>query len=242
LKHQPEKQNLFFSFILMSDNLVHALSGAGGGMVAMALTYPLITVSTRSQVDGGKKINQFVAARRILEAEGVEGLYSGLKSAMFGISITSAIYYYFYELVKSGLEAKLAAGEALTVVENMVTGAVAGTITSLCTNPIWVVNTRLLVKDGDDKGKKIGMKQAAQKIIKEEGLIGFWRGIIPALALVSNPVIQYTVFEKLKQQIEKTKKNLSALDFFFLGASKIILISLKTMCNINHVSLYCGQI
>lgn len=209
----------------MSDNLVHALSGAGGGMAAMALTYPLITVSTRSQVDGKKKVNQFVAARKILETEGIEGLYSGLKSAMFGISITSAIYYYFYEFIKSGLEAKLAAGEALSVVENMVTGAVAGTITSLCTNPIWVVNTRLLVKDGEE-GRKVSMKQAAQKILKEEGLIGFWRGILPALALVSNPVIQYTVFEKLKQQIEKAKKNLSALDFFFLGASNNQIISL----------------
>jgi adenine nucleotide transporter 17 len=135
---------------------------------------------------------------------------------LFGIAITQAVYYYFYELTKAGFEAKLAAGKALSVVENMITGAISGSITSIVTNPIWVLNTRLLVKSEDGKAK-IGMKEAALKIYKEEGIVGFWRGILPALVLVINPVIQYTVFEKLKEFIEKSKK-LSAFDFFWLGA------------------------
>jgi solute carrier family 25 (peroxisomal adenine nucleotide transporter), member 17 len=53
-------------------------------------------------------------------------LSSGLKSALFGISITSAIYYYWYELIKAGFEARIAAGEAISIVENMITGAIAG--------------------------------------------------------------------------------------------------------------------
>lgn len=67
-----------------------------------------------------------------------------MKSALFGIAITQAIYYYWYELVKAGFEAKLAAGEALSIVESMVTGAIAGSITSICTNPIWVINVLLI--------------------------------------------------------------------------------------------------
>ena len=35
----------------MSENVAHALSGAGGGMLAMVVTYPLITLSTRAQVE-----------------------------------------------------------------------------------------------------------------------------------------------------------------------------------------------
>lgn len=35
-------------------------------------------------------------------------------------------------------------------------------------------------------------------MIKEEGIFSLWKGVIPALILVSNPMIQYTVFEKLK--------------------------------------------
>ncbi|KAJ3268977.1 hypothetical protein HDV01_001965 [Terramyces sp. JEL0728] len=209
----------------MSDNVVHALAGAGGGMLSMALTYPLITVSTRSQVDSkDTKTSQLQAAKRILKEEGVQGLYAGLKSAMFGIAVTQAIYYYWYELVKAGFEANLAAGEAISIAENMITGAIAGSITSIVTNPIW---TRLLVKDAEAGKTKIGMKEAALKIYKDEGIVGFWRGILPALVLVANPVIQYTVFEKLKAWVEKSVKDLTAFHFFLLGAvSKLCATSI----------------
>ena len=61
---------------------------------------------------------------------------------------------------------------------------------------------------------------------------GFWRGIGPALVLVVNPIIQYTVFEQLKNFLVKTRAArfgvgagasrvipvLSDWDFFLLGA------------------------
>ena len=49
-------------------------------------------------------------------------LASGLNSALFGIAVTQAIYYYWYEFVKAGLESRLAAGKALSTIENMITG------------------------------------------------------------------------------------------------------------------------
>ena len=64
------------------------------------------------------------------------------------------------------------------------------------------------------------------KIYKEEGLQGFFKGILPALVLVINPVIQFTVFERFKSFLEKTRK-LTGLDFFLLGAlSKLIATGL----------------
>lgn len=78
-----------------SDNVAHALSGAGGGLLAMALTYPLVTLSTRSQVESKKAhTNVLQATKRILEREGIAGLYSGLESALFGITVTNFVYYY----------------------------------------------------------------------------------------------------------------------------------------------------
>lgn len=106
----------------------------------------------------------------------------------------------------------------MSIRENMITGAISGSITSLLTNPIWVINTRLLVKNDSNSNKQVGIKEAALTIYREEGLVGFWRGIIPALVLVINPIIQYTVFEKLKIKWEKSKQKLSSLDFFWLGA------------------------
>jgi adenine nucleotide transporter 17 len=60
----------------MSDSIVHAIAGAGGGILSMALTYPLITLSTRSQVDSKTKISQLEALKQIIKQEGTKGLYS----------------------------------------------------------------------------------------------------------------------------------------------------------------------
>lgn len=43
---------------------------------------------------------------------------------MFGIAVTSATYYYWYELVKQQLEG--GAKKTLSITENMLTGAIAG--------------------------------------------------------------------------------------------------------------------
>lgn len=99
-----------------------------------------------------------------------------------------------------------------------------GAATSLSTNPIWVINTRQTVKKSSmEEGSSAkpapsSFFATAKAIIKEEGFQGFFRGIIPALILVVNPIIQYTVFEQLKAKLSETKAALTSLDFFLLGA------------------------
>lgn len=60
----------------------------------------------------------------------------------------------------------------------------------------------------------------ALKIFRESGPAEFWRGVGPALVLVVNPIIQYTVFEQLLAKVKQWRKGqpLSAWDFFWLGA------------------------
>lgn len=61
----------------------------------MALTYPLITLSTRAQVESKRAQSSTLgAARRIIKREGVTGLYAGMDSALFGITVTNFVYYY----------------------------------------------------------------------------------------------------------------------------------------------------
>ena len=58
-------------------------------------SYPLITLSTRAQVESKRaQSSTYDAARRIVQREGIAGLYSGLDSALFGISVTNFVYYY----------------------------------------------------------------------------------------------------------------------------------------------------
>ncbi|KAH6851289.1 mitochondrial carrier domain-containing protein [Chaetomium sp. MPI-CAGE-AT-0009] len=222
-----------------NDNVAHALAGAGGGVLSMALTYPLITLSTRAQVESKRAETAFLAAvQNIIAREGVAGLYSGLSSALFGISVTNFVYYYWYEWTRAFFESAAAkagrASKKLTTVESMIAGAIAGSATVILTNPIWVVNTRMTARkhtsDADAAGDKDTLPGGAppkQKkpstigtlltLLRTEGPKALFAGVVPALVLVINPILQYTLFEQMKNAVEK-KRRVTPTVAFFLGA------------------------
>ncbi|KAK0651505.1 mitochondrial carrier domain-containing protein [Cercophora newfieldiana] len=225
--------------IPQNDNVAHALAGAGGGILSMALTYPLITLSTRAQVESKRAETAFLAAvQKIVAREGISGLYSGLSSALFGISVTNFVYYYWYEWTRAFFEAAaVKAGRAskkLTTAESMIAGALAGSATVILTNPIWVVNTRMTTRkaDADEEkstlpGADLNNKPAAARkpttmgtlltLLKTEGPQALFAGVVPALVLVINPILQYTLFEQMKNRVEKQRR-ITPTVAFFLGA------------------------
>ncbi|OTA65288.1 mitochondrial carrier [Hypoxylon sp. EC38] len=224
--------------IPQNDNVAHALAGAGGGILSMVLTYPLITLSTRAQVESKRAETAFLAAvRQIVAREGVSGLYAGLDSAVFGISVTNFVYYYWYEWTRGFFEAAATragrASKKLTTVEAMIAGAIAGSATVILTNPIWVVNTRMTTRKGQlekeqettgsdgtiEKKKQPTTIGTLMALLKDEGPQALFRGVVPALVLVINPILQYTLFEQLKNAYERRRKrNVTPTVAFFLGA------------------------
>ncbi|KXH36794.1 hypothetical protein CSAL01_06068 [Colletotrichum salicis] len=232
-----------------NDNVAHALAGAGGGLLSMALTYPLITLSTRAQVESKRADSAFLTAvQKIVAREGVSGLYSGLESALFGISVTNFVYYYWYEFTRAFFEAAAEkagrASKKLTTVESMIAGAIAGSATVIITNPIWVVNTRMTTRGGNsnNKGKEAGAstdeeaqvakpKKAPSTIgtllalLKNEGPQALFNGVIPALVLVINPILQYTLFEQMKNTVEKKRRVTPTIAFFLGAAGKLFATS-----------------
>lgn len=188
----------------------------------------LITLSTRAQVES-KRVGEssIASAKHIINREGITGLYSGIDSAMVGIGVTNFVYYYWYEWTRAGFEkAKASRGESkrLGTIESMIAGAVAGSATVLMTNPIWVVNTRMTARENDEndvegqqKKQKPSTIGTLLKLLKEEGPSALFAGVLPALVLVINPILQYTIYEQLKNMIEK-KRKVGPRDAFLLGA------------------------
>ncbi|KAL9111588.1 MAG: hypothetical protein Q9227_004076 [Pyrenula ochraceoflavens] len=219
--------------VQQSDNVAHAISGAGGGLAAMALTYPLITLSTRAQVESKRAHTTTLdAVRNIIRREGISGLYSGLESALFGIGVTNFVYYYWYEWTRAGFEkAAVKAGRVskkLTTVESIIAGAIAGSATVIITNPIWVVNTRMTARQSAAESQELpGPGEKPKKspstiatllsLLREEGPQALFAGVLPALVLVINPILQYTFFEQLKNVVEN-RRRVTPKDAFFLGA------------------------
>lgn len=101
----------------------------------------------------------------------------------------------------------------------------------LTTAPMWVVNTRMKmqgakVRSGEGQAsqpkfpKYDGILDGIIKIAATEGVGTLWSGLFPSLMLVSNPAIQFMVYEAVKRRallILKTDK-LSAGTVFALGA------------------------
>lgn len=105
-------------------------------------------------------------------------------------------------------------------------GALAGSATVLLTNPIWVVNTRMTTRKSDSDEQVLPGATPAKApstlgtllaLIREEGPLRLFAGVAPALVLVINPILQYTVFEQLKNTLEK-KRRITPKDAFYLGA------------------------
>lgn len=198
------------------------------------LSYPLITLSTRAQVESKRADSAFLkAVKNIVEREGLGGLYAGLDSALFGISVTNFVYYYWYEWTRAFFEtAADKAGRAskkLTTVESMIAGAIAGSATVIITNPIWVINTRMTTRKhqaedeatlpgaGAKKVRPPGTISTLLALLKNEGPQALFAGVLPALVLVINPILQYTLFEQLKNTVEK-KRRVTPTIAFCLGA------------------------
>ncbi|KAH3688964.1 hypothetical protein WICPIJ_000023 [Wickerhamomyces pijperi] len=229
---------------LQVDPAAHAIAGGIGGALSMVVTYPLVTLSTLAQtnsskltgstdstksepekdLESGKAKKQASTALDAIKAlynnSGVLGFYAGLESAIFGIIVNNVVYYYFYEaltkVVLTRKKATASSAKVLNSFESIIIGAIAGSITVFSTNPIWVANTRITVSKDSKKLTTIG---ALMDIIKTDGPLALFRGVLPALILVTNPIIQYTIFEQLKNFINKrSKKGLTSIHAFFIGA------------------------
>lgn len=223
------------------DELAHALSGAGGGALSMIVTYPLVTLSTLAQTtkkkkedaDDGEEVLSTSAARQILKEKGILGLYSGLESALYGITLSNFIYYYFYEFTSNVfLRANRSPGRkprGLSTIQSIITGAVAGAITVIGTNPFWVANTRMMTKAKEHNVSSQSAMKTILEIIETDGVGTLFAGVLPALVLVINPIIQYTIFEQVKNVIVATNgaASFNAIKAFFIGAfGKLVATSL----------------
>lgn len=112
----------------------------------------------------------------------------------------------------------------------MAAGALAGSATVMLTNPIWVINTRMTARENEStetlptkeggapqKTRAPGTISTLMKILREDGFLRLFAGVLPALVLVINPILQYTIFEQLKQAVEKRRK-VTPTDSFVMGA------------------------
>lgn len=98
--------------------------------------------------------------------------------------------------------------------KDLMFGIIAGSINVLLTSPLWVVNTRMKL----DKNSYNSLSEGLVDLFKKEGAKGLWSGTVPSLLLVSNPAIQFMVYESLKRQLI-SRGLFDTFSAFLVGAS-----------------------
>ncbi|XP_068327947.1 peroxisomal nicotinamide adenine dinucleotide carrier-like [Pyrus communis] len=163
----------------MSNAVANGLAGAGGGIIAQIITYPLQTVNTRQQTErvskqsfaNSKRLGTLVQILQVIRSDGWGGLYSGLKPSLLGTAASQGIYYFFYQVFKNKAEAIAIARRAkgrgdgtIGMFSWLLVAAFAGSLNVLLTNPIWVLVTRMQTHTQAER--KI-MEERKEALLKE---------------------------------------------------------------------------
>ncbi|KAJ4191562.1 hypothetical protein NW767_002935 [Fusarium falciforme] len=214
-----------------SDSQFNAISGAVGGFTSGIVTCPLDVIKTKLQAQGGyaalnrgrhvghpKLYNGLIGSAKVIwREEGIRGLYRGLGPIVMGYLPTWAVYFTVYNKSKGWLSQHYDNSHLV----NLWSSITAGASSTIVTNPIWVIKTRLMsqssVRHSHDHTSlypKAGSTptsrptlhdwhyrstiDAARKMYTSEGIISFYSGLTPALLGLSHVAVQFPTYEYLK--------------------------------------------
>jgi adenine nucleotide transporter 17 len=211
------------SEVFSYEALVHAVSGTAGGAAAMSLFYPLDVIRTHMQVHQG-------SVSSLIKEEGLSSLYRGLSAVLISLGCSNFVYFYTNNLLKVLIKSSTGQKD-VSVPQNLFIATLAGVVNVLLTCPLWVANTRLkLQSNKQPEGTKPykGLWATLLRISSEEGVQALWGGTASSLMLVTNPVIHFVVYDKVKTVIGAGKKHLSSGEIFLIGALAKALATIFT--------------
>ncbi|KAK3334254.1 mitochondrial carrier domain-containing protein [Neurospora tetraspora] len=187
-----------------SDSQFNALAGAVGGLMSGVITCPLDVIKTKLQAQGAghhvgqpRMYNGLVGTAKVIwKHEGIRGMYRGLGPIIMGYLPTWAVWFTVYN------KSKIWLGEYSDkpVAVNFGASIIAGASSTIATNPIWVIKTRLMSQSAshDTPWHYKSTFDAARKMYTTEGILAFYSGLTPALLGLTHVAVQFPAYEFLK--------------------------------------------
>ncbi|KAF2209077.1 hypothetical protein CERZMDRAFT_47898 [Cercospora zeae-maydis SCOH1-5] len=207
----------------LSNASINSFSGAMAGMASGIVTCPLDVIKTKLQAQGSflnpnleskgppaRAVYRGMigTAKAIIRQDGVKGMYRGLGPMLLGYLPTWAVYMAVYD---SSREYFYAHGYGDSNKDKwfarVYASVTAGACSTVTTNPIWVIKTRLMsqvsrtASDGNRTPWHYSSTlDAARQMYRSEGLAAFYSGLAPALLGLTHVAIQFPLYEYFKQQ------------------------------------------
>eukprot|EP00899_Mesostigma_viride_P018841 jgi/Mesvir1/26959/Mv20677-RA.1 len=186
------------------------MAGALAGMTATALTHPLDTVRLRLALPNSGYVGMTNCVTSMVAQEGVVSLFKGLFPTLIGIAPYAALNFASYDLLKqtlyrTGSEGGTTAQPLLkeNPFNNLVLGAVAGTLATTVCYPLDTVRRRMQMKGVH----YTSMANALVSIHQKEGIRGFYRGWwANTLKVMPQNSIRFVTYELFKKLVGVQKK------------------------------------
>ncbi|XP_028800340.1 protein MITOFERRINLIKE 1, chloroplastic [Neltuma alba] len=162
--------------------LIPPTAGAMGNIVSSAIMVPKELITQRMQA--GAKGRSWEVLLKILEKDGILGLYAGYSATLLRNLPAGVLSYSSFEYLKAAV-LRTTKKNHLEPFQSVMCGALAGAISASLTTPLDVVKTRLMTQVHGEAMNKVspaiygGVSSTVKHILKEEGWVGLTRGMGP---------------------------------------------------------------
>ncbi|KAK8305624.1 hypothetical protein V6Z11_D03G074600 [Gossypium hirsutum] len=187
------------------------------GTCEFAIMVPKELITQRMQA--GAKGRSWEVLLRILEKDGILGLYAGYSATLLRNLPAGVLSYSSFEYLKAAVLRKTKQTN-LEPIQSVCCGALAGAISASLTTPLDVVKTRLMTQVHGNKVAAAmygGVNATVKQILKEEGWIGLTSGLGPRVVhSACFSALGYFAFETarlaiLHQYLKHKEKELSKI-------------------------------
>ena len=157
------------------------IAGLSAGFCTTIVTHPLDVIKIRLQLS---EHSSLVSTIRSLHGS----YYRGIMPNLIGNISAWGLYFSLYGEFKKIIDIHNPS------INYFSASVMAGLSTSIITNPIWVLKTRIL---GSNEYKS--MLDGIKQMLNKEGILSFWKGTIPSLFQVFQASLQITIYDNIKQ-------------------------------------------
>ncbi|KAN0047349.1 hypothetical protein ACTA71_001731 [Dictyostelium dimigraforme] len=190
------------------DTFNHFICAVGASGTQVLITNPIFLIKTRMQLQTHGSPNYYTGIldgiKKTVKVEGFKGLYKGVIPSLWltfhgGIQMSCYEHIKFYFSSSSGKSLN-----SLSTTEIFIAGSISKFLASTILYPFQVVKTRLQDERNIPNQNNVrvynGTKDVILKIFKNEGIIGFYRGLVPnTFKVIPNTSITLLLYEEFKK-------------------------------------------
>lgn len=216
-----------------SRRQIEIVSGLAAGFATTTITHPLDLIKVRLQLSNSQSSRPFDSLRNVIsgivqDAKATEAAstlkqprsyyivkqcYRGVVPNLVGNVSAWGLYFALYAEFKQFMATPDGTTKYLTA------SMLSGISTSLLTNPIWVVKTRMLSTSSRAVNSYKSAFDGIRLIYKKEGITTFWRGTVPSFFSVFQASLQFTFYDHAKNYIMEQLHSSTLSTFQYMYAS-----------------------